>query len=82
MKREMTYYYGKEESEKYGELIINNCCGQTISKKIDDKNCYYGLPKVAERLNIDMWDLLKALEGMLIEGTATMTDDSTYRVKY
>ena len=77
----MKYYYGKEESEKYSGLIRNNCRGEIISKRIDEKDCYYGLSKTAERLNIDMWDLLKALEGMLVEGTATMIDDSTYKIK-
>lgn len=77
----MEYIYGKEECEKYKDLIRDNCFGEIISKKIDEANCSYGLISVANRLGIDMWDLLRALEGMLYEGYAIMIDDSTYKIK-
>ncbi len=73
-------YYGKEEAEKYGKQITAALSGKTVSKRIDEAYDPGGLVYEARQLNIDMWDLLKALEGMCAEGRAREIDDSTYKI--
>ena len=74
-------YFGKEQAEKYGDLIAENLSGKTVSKRKDLAEQPGGLIYEAEQLGIDMWDLLEALEGMCYQGRASEIDDSTYKVK-
>ena len=67
-----THYFGDEASAKYGDLIAD--------KRRDTAEEPGGLIYEANKLGIDMWDLLEALEGMCYEGRAQEIDDSTYRV--
>ena len=55
--------------------------GKKISKRKDKAYEPGGLIHEAIMLNIDMWDLLEALEGMCHDGRASEIDDSTYLVK-
>lgn len=75
------FEFGAEEAEKFGELIQDNLSGMTISKRIDLGELPGGLVYEADKLGIDMWDLLKALEGMCRDGRAQEIDDSTYLIK-
>lgn len=72
--------FGAEEANRYGELIIANLSGQIISKRVDDSTLPGGLEYEANKLGIDMWDLLSALEGMCYYGTAQEISDSEYLV--
>ena len=54
--------------------------GKTVSKRKDTAEQPGGLIYEAEKLNMDMWDLLEALEGMCSDGRAREIDDSTYLV--
>lgn len=75
------YYYGKEEAEKYGDLICDKLAGKTVSKRKDLAEYPGGLIYEAEKLGIeDFFDLLKALEGLCYQGRAAEIDDSTYKV--
>ena len=74
-------YFGKEQAEKFGDLICDNLSGQTISKRKDLAEQPGGLIYEANQLGIDMWDLLEALEGLCYQGKAYEIDDSTYKVK-
>ena len=74
-------YFGKEQADKYGDLIAENLSGQTVSKRKDLAEQSGGLIYEANLLGIDMWDLLEALEGMCYQGRAIEIDDSTYKVK-
>lgn len=76
----MLYVFGKEEAEKYGSLIAKNLSGKTISKNKQLAEMPGGLIYEAKKLNLDMWELLKALEGMCKDGRAKEIDDSTYLV--
>ena len=73
-------YFGKEQADKYGDLIAENLSGKTVSKRKDLAEEPGGLIYEAEMLGIDMWDLLEALEGMCYQGRAREIDDSTYKV--
>lgn len=75
------YYFGKEQAEKYGDQISTALSGKKISKRKDKAYEPGGLIHEAIMLNIDMWDLLEALEGMCHDGRASEIDDSTYLVK-
>lgn len=74
------FYFGMEQSHKYGDMIAKELAGKTISKRIDLGEQPGGLVYEANKLGIDMWDLLEALEGMCYEGRAREIDDSTYLV--
>lgn len=73
-------YFGKEQAEQYGDLIADKLAGKTISKRVDISEEPGGLVYEADRLGIDKWDLLEALEGMCYQGRAREIDDSTYKV--
>lgn len=74
-------YYGEEEANKYGAKIIQALRGKTITKRRDKSNQPGGLEYEAKKLGIDMWDFLRALEGLCYQGKAEETSDSTYRIK-
>ena len=75
------FYFGKDEADRYSDLIVKEFAGKTISKRKDIADAPGGLIYEADRLGIDMWDLLRALEGMCHQGKAYEIDDSTYKVK-
>ena len=75
------WYFGKDEADKYGDLICDKLAGQKISKRKDRAEAPGGLIYEAEKLGIaDFFDLLKALEGLCYQGKAREIDDSTYLV--
>ena len=74
-------YFGESAYKKYSQLIKKNLAGKTISKRKDLGELPGGLVYEAGQLNIDMWDLLEALEGMCYNGDAFEIDDSTYKIK-
>lgn len=73
--------FGKEKAEKYGRQISSALSGKTISKRKDLAEQPGGLIYEAKQLDMDMWDLLEALEGMCYMGTTVEIDDSTYLVR-
>lgn len=75
------FCFGKEEAEKYGDLIVSKLKGKTISKRKNLANEEGGLIYEAKQLNIDHFDLLRALCGMLYDGRVVELDDSTYLVR-
>ncbi len=75
------YYFGKEKADKYGSLIADNLSGRTVSKRKSTAEAPGGLIYEAKKLEINMWDLLEALEGMCADGRAEEIDDSTYYIK-
>lgn len=74
------WYYGKEEADKYKDLILDNLSGKTISKRRDLANDKGGIAYEAEKLGIGTFGLLRALEGGCYQGWVKEVDDSTYRV--
>ncbi len=62
-------------------MISKNLSGQTISKRKYLAEEPGGLIYEANKLGIDMFDMLETLEGMCREDKATEIDDSTYLVK-
>lgn len=81
IKASENFYFGMKESKLYGDLISQKLSGKTISKRKDEAGKPGGLIYEADKLDLDMWDLLGALEGMCYEGRAREIDDSTYLVK-
>ena len=73
-------YFGKTAAATYGDLIADRLRGKSVSKRRDTANEPGGLIYEANKLGIDMWDLLEALEGMCSEGRAREIDDSTYKI--
>lgn len=73
-------YYGQTAAATYGDLIADRLKGRAVSKRRDTANEPGGLIYEANKLGIDMWDLLEALEGMCNEGRAREIDDSTYKI--
>lgn len=73
-------YFGKTAAATYGDLIADRLRGKSVSKRRDTANEPGGLIYEANKLGIDMWDLLEALEGMCNEGRAKEIDDSTYKI--
>ena len=73
-------YYGQTAAATYGDLIADRLKGRAVSKRRDTANEPGGLIYEANKLGIDMWDLLEALEGMCSEGRAREIDDSTYKI--
>ncbi len=76
----MIFEYGIKEAERYGLLIREKLSGKKISKSKNLAEAPGGLIYEAKGLGMDMWVLLKALEGMCKMGTAAEIDDSTYLV--
>lgn len=74
------YYFGKELFEKNGELVRDELGGQIISKRVVDADKPCGLRYNAEKVWMDLYDLLGTLEGMCHNGWATEIDDSHYIV--
>jgi len=74
------FTFGKEEADKYGDKIKTALSGKTVSKHRDTAEDPGGLIYEAKKLGIDMYDLLRALEGMCADGRAREIDDSTYLV--
>lgn len=74
------FYYGKEEFEKYGDMVYNALKGRGISKRIDLAEDVGGLVYEADILGMDPYDLLATLEGLCYNGMAYEYDDSTYIV--
>ncbi len=75
------FEYGEEQAEKYGKTIASALSGKTVSKRKDMAEDPGGLIYEANKLNIDMWEMLEALEGMCRNGDAEEIDDSTYLIK-
>ena len=73
-------YYGQTAAATYGDLIADRLKGKSVSKRRDTANEPGGLIYEANKLGIDMWDLLEALEGMCNEGRAREINDSTYKI--
>ncbi len=73
-------YFGKAKAEKYGSKISRELSGKTISKRKSLGEQPGGLVYEAKKLDIDMWDLLEALEGMCADGRAKEVNDSTYLI--
>ena len=58
----MDWYFGKDEAERFGDLICEKLAGKTVSKRKDLAEEPGGLIYEANRLGIeDFFDLLKAL---------------------
>lgn len=76
-----SWYFGKDEAEQFGDYVVSNLSGKTVSKRIDLAENPGGLVYEANKLNMDMWDLLSTLEGLCYQGKATEIDDSTYYVR-
>ncbi len=74
------WYFGKEEFEKYGQDVYNQLKGRAISKRRDLADEVGGLRYEADILGMDMFDLLRTLEGLCYNGMAQEIDDSTYAV--
>ena len=77
---ERSWYFGKEEAEKFGDIVEENLTGKTVSKRRDLANEPGGLIYEADQLGMDMWDLLNTLEGLCYQGRCREIDDSTYLV--
>jgi len=73
-------YFGETAAKKYGDLIVQELIGKTVSKRKDKAEQPGGLIYEANKLGIDMWDLLEALEGLCYQGRAMEIDDSTYEI--
>lgn len=63
-------YFGAKEFKQYGKLVHDNLSGKTISKRSADAEEPGGLIYEADKLGIDMYDLLRTLEGMCFNGLA------------
>lgn len=77
----VNWYFGKEEAEKFGNLVVSKLVGKTVSKRRDLAEEPGGLIYESNKLGIDMWDLLRALEGLCYQGRVQEIDDSTYLVR-
>ena len=80
----MSYYFGKEKAELYGDKVISRLKGRIISKRIEDAKKPGGIAYEAESLGInegfDAFELLETLEGLCYLGRVIETDDSHYKV--
>ena len=72
--------FGTEEALIYGSAISGALSGKTVSKRRELADEPGGLAYEANALGIDMWDLLRALEGMCRSGDVQEIDDSTYLI--
>lgn len=79
-------YFGYIDQKKYGNTIIDNFKGWIISKRQDESNFIdyesqvAGLESVSEKLDIPIYSVLGALEGMCHENEACEISDSSYYV--
>ena len=73
-------YYGKEEYEKYGDLVSKDLSGKVISKSIALADYPGGIKYEADRLGLDLFCLLHVLEGMCYNNKAREISDSEYLV--
>lgn len=76
-------YFGEHAAFKYGDIIAQKYLGKTISKRKTKANDPGGLVYEANKLGIDTYDLLEALEGMCADGRAREFDtpeDSYYEI--
>ena len=73
--------FGEEQALKFGTRITAKLSGKTVSKRKDLADKPGGLLYEAEKLSMDPWELLEALEGMCSDGRAEEIDDSTYRIR-
>ena len=78
--REDVDFYGQKFFNKYHELVKNNLSGMIISKRIDEANEPGGIEYEANKLGIDLYDLIECLEGMCHEGEAVELSDYQYRI--
>jgi len=76
----MDWYFGKEEFEEFGEHVYRVLAGRAISKRVDLADEIGGLRYEAKMLDLDMFVLLRVLEGMCRNDWAWEIDDSTYLV--
>ena len=81
----MSFVFGKEEAEKYGNIVSKRLSGKVISKRAVDGDKPNGLRYEAEHLGIvdkdfDLFTLLRTLEGMCALGMAKEIDDCHYKV--
>ena len=76
----MSYYFGQEAYETHGIVVKSALSGHSVSKRIDLADQPGGLKYEADKLGIDMFDLLRCLEGMCYDQEATELDASTYYV--
>ena len=75
------YYFGKEEFEEWGDIVSRELSGQVISKSVADEGKPGSLAYEAEKLGMDdLFTLLRCLEGMCYNGTATEISDYQYKV--
>ena len=77
----MYCFFGKDKAEQYGDKITAALSGKKVSKRKDKAEAPGGLIYEANKLGMDIWDLLEALEGMCATGKAAEIDDSTYLVR-
>ena len=77
----MSLIFGLEKAKEFGNLISTQLSGKTVSKRKDKAEEPGGLIYEANKIGINMWELLEALEGMCYLGKAEEIDDSTYLVK-
>lgn len=75
------FIFGLPEAKKYGKQIQKALSGKTVSKRKDKAEEPGGLIYEADKLGLNMWDLLRALEGMCYLRMADEIDDSTYKIK-
>ena len=75
------WHFGKDKADQYGQMITERLSGRKISKRKSTAENPGGLIYEANMLQMNMWDLLEALEGMCATGAAEEIDDSTYLVK-
>jgi len=73
-------YYGKEEADKYKDLILDNLSGKKISKNRYLAYSKGGIAYEASHLGLGTFELLRALEGGCYQGWVKEIDDSTYKV--
>lgn len=76
----MNDYFGKEEFEKFGKFVYSVLEGRAISKSRDLADRVGGLRHEAEMLGMDMFDLLRTIEGLCYNNMAFEVNDSTYVV--
>lgn len=73
-------YFGQTAYRTYGQMVKQKLSGKKISKRVDLGDAPGGLKYEAEKLGMDLYDLLETLEGMCYNGDAREIDDSTYQV--
>ena len=74
------WYFGKPEAEEHGTHIQEALGGKIISKRVCDGELPGGLIYESFRLGLDLYVLLRAIEGMCWDGRAKEIDDSHYQI--